>query len=411
MSDSPSNELASSSSSSVAATATAVATTTAAPARIRSRFPKAQPNIAVSSGIARIRRISGHFATIASAGHVGALETADAANTSLTAASSGSVDRTPPLTPSASHVHSHFALFASPASNKQQAVSNTVASSEPSPSPRLDSRASTPGPLQQPPTNENVVVVVDTHEQRFSTPPQSAGTPFALIAPNTPGGSFYNQRFSNEHIMNIIKHKALQKLKKIESDALKERRKKYQREVAATAASMSTPASSIQALNYLNENSNSNSNESIESSASSMRPSVDRSKLRMRDFLYYNSKNNNNSTTSSGKKASQEPDELILETKKAPSAATEPVSTKPSTTSANIPLAPQLKIAEDGSIVLNEESLLIQREQIDAQRDADREFESTVVEGESNDRLTYNSYRKYHHTKKWSKKGKLLFSF
>ena len=35
----------------------------AAPARIRSRFPKAQPNLAISSGIARIRRLSGHYSS------------------------------------------------------------------------------------------------------------------------------------------------------------------------------------------------------------------------------------------------------------------------------------------------------------------------------------------------------------
>ena len=35
---------------------------------------------------------------------------------------------------------------------------------------------------------------------------------------NTPCGSVYNPQFSKEHIMNIIKHKALQKLKKIESE-------------------------------------------------------------------------------------------------------------------------------------------------------------------------------------------------
>lgn len=34
-----------------------------APVRIRSRFPKAQPNIAVTSGLARIRRLSGHYST------------------------------------------------------------------------------------------------------------------------------------------------------------------------------------------------------------------------------------------------------------------------------------------------------------------------------------------------------------
>ena len=34
---------------------------------------------------------------------------------------------------------------------------------------------------------------------------------------HTPCGSVYNPRFTSEHIMNIIKHKSLQKLKKIET--------------------------------------------------------------------------------------------------------------------------------------------------------------------------------------------------
>jgi hypothetical protein len=37
---------------------------------------------------------------------------------------------------------------------------------------------------------------------------------------NTPCGSIYNPKFTNEHIMNIIKHKALQKLKKIETEVI-----------------------------------------------------------------------------------------------------------------------------------------------------------------------------------------------
>jgi hypothetical protein len=58
--------------------------------------------------------------------------------------------------------------------------------------------------------------------------------------------------------------------------------------------------------------------------------------------------------------------------------------------------APQLKFSEDGRIIINEESLLIQRENIEPVYDA------TVVESEAGDSLTYNSYRKHHHTKKWT---------
>ena len=58
--------------------------------------------------------------------------------------------------------------------------------------------------------------------------------------------------------------------------------------------------------------------------------------------------------------------------------------------------APQLKFAEDGSIVLNEESLVIQRPHVEPV------FDSTIIENDHNDSLTYKSYRKFHHTKKWS---------
>jgi transcription factor TFIIIB component B'' len=62
--------------------------------------------------------------------------------------------------------------------------------------------------------------------------------------------------------------------------------------------------------------------------------------------------------------------------------------------------APQLKIAEDGTIVINEESLVIQREAIEPV------YDSTIVEeSELNEKLTYNSYRKFHHSKKWTSIG------
>ncbi len=42
--------------------------------------------------------------------------------------------------------------------------------------------------------------------------------PTPILMPCTPGGTEYNPKFSNEHIMNIIKHKSMQKLKKIEAE-------------------------------------------------------------------------------------------------------------------------------------------------------------------------------------------------
>ena len=53
-----------------------------APLRVRSRFPKAQPNLAISSGIARIRRLSGHYSSPTSSSissHLG-LPTSSSAN-------------------------------------------------------------------------------------------------------------------------------------------------------------------------------------------------------------------------------------------------------------------------------------------------------------------------------------------
>lgn len=64
-------------------------------------------------------------------------------------------------------------------------------------------------------------------------------------------------------------------------------------------------------------------------------------------------------------------------------------------------MAPQLKIAEDGSVVINEESLFI--------REKEAVYEETIIENENNDGLTYNSYRKFHHTKKWSRKETAKF--
>ena len=89
---------------------------------------------------------------------------------------------------------------------------------------------------------------------------------------------------------------------------------------------------------------------------------------------------------------------------KTPSAETQKEPAKTNTpTQSQIQAAPQLKFAEDGSIVINEESLLIQRPQIEPI------YDSTVVESEQNDNLNYNSYRKFHHTKKWTQKETVKF--
>lgn len=68
-----------------------------------------------------------------------------------------------------------------------------------------------------------------------------------------------------------------------------------------------------------------------------------------------------------------------------------------------VSMAPQLRINEDGTIVINEESLVIQRQE------PEPVYESTVVESEHGDNLTYNSYRKFHHTKKWTERETAKF--
>jgi hypothetical protein len=93
-------------------------------------------------------------------------------------------------------------------------------------------------------------------------------------------------------------------------------------------------------------------------------------------------------------------DEIILETIEPAKEPPTPPIPKPRTTTV---AAPQLKFAEDGSIILNEESLVIQRVHHEPV------YESTIVESEQNDNLTYNSYRKFHHTKKWTERGELYF--
>lgn len=222
------------------------------------------------------------------------------------------------------------------------------------------------------------------------------GPPTPHIMPCTPGGTEYNPKFSNEHIMNIIKHKSMQKLKKIEAESLKEKRKSYQA-----------------ILNDLNRSNLDNSLMANNGNDVQNIP-IDRSKTRMRDLLYYNSKT---------KKTVDNPNETtILDT-------TTPINTSINSEKSNSPTnsenstlindeeekikkkkqeellnsAPQLKFAEDGSIIINEQSLIIERE------DQVPVYDKTVVESEQIDNLTYISYRKFHHTKKWTERETAKF--
>lgn len=306
--------------------------------RVRSRFPKAQPNLAISSGIARIRRLSGHYSTTTTS--------------TIITPNQDQVDSTPNEFNDDTPLPSSSSLLKSPLKSSHIEGSN----------------------FRQFLNNNNNSPLIHHHHHQYLQPQ----TP--TMFHSSPHGSVYNPQFSKEHIMNIIKHKALQKLKQIESQSLKERRKKYKKDSIhlLSIIASETSSSSLTALtgNESNDSIQSNkSNESKQFSAISG-GSVDRSKLRMRDLLYYSSKSVNMSN------------KITIET---------PIPSPlppPKETIKQLNAAPQLKISEDGSIILNEESLVIHRQHHEPV------YSSTVVESEQNDNLTYNSYRKFHHTKK-----------
>lgn len=223
------------------------------PVRFRSRFPKAQPNLAVSTGLARIRKISGHFSE-----------------------PENHADTQPPQSPVPSQTTRQLVdsvLSPKPISNEED-VSK-------SPMKKVDESHLIPGSpnltFRQLINNQSVTSSPVHLIHSISHP----GTPLILstslqngtvpVAAYLSNAQVYNPQFSKEHIMNIIKYKAMQKLKKIESDNLKEKRKKNKK-------------SSVLFKNVQQEQ----SNLSVDDTVSSQK--IDKSKLRMRDFLYYNPK-------------------------------------------------------------------------------------------------------------------------
>jgi hypothetical protein len=116
----------------------------------------------------------------------------------------------------------------------------------------------------------------------ISIPPSPMEPQTPTLFQNTPCGSVYNPKFSSEQIMNTIKLRAMIKLKKIESENLREKRKKYKKEL-----------NEMNKLIELNkeEDSLTSSLDSNASNASNILR-VDRSKMKMRDLLYYNPKSN-----------------------------------------------------------------------------------------------------------------------
>lgn len=279
------------------------ADSTAAPVRVRSRFPKAQPNIAISSGIARIRRLSGHYASAnAPDDHLASeCKTPPHTNSPLTRQMPQFIDHV--LSPKINTLNEFGAVLSiasSPGSplvhqaknlkpmimndeNSNQAVNKLSANSTTS----LNA-ASAPA---TPPTHHAVTFRQFISQTNVAMSPLiQPNTPMHLFNAYTPGGSLYNPLFSKEHIMNIIKHKALQKLKKIESESLRERRKRYKRDSAASAANSDS---------LVSDESNSNGSGGggsvmgVASAGVAASVGIDRSKLRMRDLLYYSSRGSN----------------------------------------------------------------------------------------------------------------------
>lgn len=373
--------------------------------RIRSRFPKATPNVAISSGIARIRRLSGHFSgqqqQLSASPHL-----EDPHETQL--------HKTPPTTP----YHQIMSPLVVHNENSNSSQTNPQIT-------RLYSLSKSPGvasPLVRSSDLEHFSNPATPAAQTFrqyltsgiSSVPMSPAavalannSHFLLQAPTTPGGSIYNPKFSTEHIMNIIKYKALQKLKKIESDNLKEKRRKNQIKQTSGGDTLSGAP--------------------VDNTTSA---SLDRSKIRMRDLLYYNTRKSKQQQQQQAQTTAVGPDEIILEE----NVPTEPAVTSEETLASEyvdestngerslsndslesdltpqqqqgvqMSAAPQLKFAEDGTIIINEESLIIKRVEQEPQ------FERTIVEESENlDNLNYNSYRKFHHTKKWTKRETAKF--
>lgn len=216
-------------------------TTHAGPTRFRSRFPKAQPNLAISSGLARIRRISGHYPD-------------KKENESSQFSSS----------PSNSSKKNLIESILSPKviSQEEEVVESPIelieeANSIPG-SPNKTFRQLINSQILSPAFNSSLFNLTSIQGTSCEALPAAAVLNNSALV--------YKPKFSKEHIMNIIKYKAMQKLKKIESDNLKEKRKKNKK-------------SSVLFKNV---------NETTVNQEQNLNQKIDKSKLRMKDFLYYN---------------------------------------------------------------------------------------------------------------------------
>lgn len=185
---------------------------------VRSRFPKAQPNITMSSGMARIRRLSGHHTSIEQA-------VAAVAPGTPPPPPADSVHLLSPHVASGEHNHHH---------HQSPLSSHVILSPAPPGTPPLIVRqastfrqfvlgARSPAATPQPPFSPLHVVnslLPPTAISSASGPSHQTPTPLlsSLSLMDTSAASTYKPQFSKEHIMNIIKYKAMQKLKKDESN-------------------------------------------------------------------------------------------------------------------------------------------------------------------------------------------------
>lgn len=195
--------------------ATAAASANKGTRIVRSRFPRAQPNIALSSGIARIRRLSGHFTDQGGDQPPPVPSTPPPSQSiaSLVAAASPTVAGSPLPQPLQQHLVESVLL------SPRAPTPGLAAESASSPSILSDAAVRSPY-SRQPSTFRQFVLSGGGSGAPSPAPPSSVQSLYAYQQPATPGSvaPAYKPKFSKEHVMNIIKYKAMQKLKKNESE-------------------------------------------------------------------------------------------------------------------------------------------------------------------------------------------------
>lgn len=214
------------------AAAAAATTNSKAPLRIRSRFPKAQPNIGISSGINRIRRLSGHYNENDKPDEVVSLEKSDQLQRSNSIANNRNRNSTKlanaDLNEKIVESQSPLPLPILNDSNgfEEKSINSNKMLVEQEEKEEVEKKiivetvqAAAAAALlliedvESITTTNDRLLLNDLNEQQH---PQEQELNQQL--PSQQSINNYNPRFSKEHIMNIIKFKALQKLKKIESD-------------------------------------------------------------------------------------------------------------------------------------------------------------------------------------------------